>query len=174
MFSSYEDLMQTVEERRNDILTLEIDLGAAYSPEYEEAKKSLAQAEGLAKLGDTKFLSDNVDTMKANVAALKPQGKPVWIKYKRLAVMEWAALVKSAGNLNAFEQYEKVLKKTFVGVFGTEDAETPLSDDPRLLSTKGDMGILPGGAMQGVVQAFMSWQNSGGEVSIRPTKSGRA
>lgn len=173
MFSSYEELMQTVEERRKDTLTLEVDLGAEYSPEYEEAKKNLAQAEGLAKLGETKFLSDNVDTMKAKADALKPHGKPVWIKFKRLDLMEWAVLVKSASSMTVFEQYEKVLKKTFVGVYGTEDAEVPLSDDHRLLSSKGTMGILPGGALQGVIQAFMSWQNSGGEVSIRPTKSGR-
>lgn len=173
MFSSYEELMQAVETRRKDVLTLEVDLGSEYSQEYEDAKKELAQAEALKKLsGDQQFLNDNLETLKARVAELKPEAAPIWVKFKRLDLLEWAALVKTQG-LTPIDQYEKCLKKTFIGVFGSEDSEEPLSDDPRLLSTKGDMGILPGGAMNSVVNAFMSWQNSGGEVSIRPTKSGR-
>lgn len=52
-------------------------------------------------------------------------------------------------------------------------APEPLSTDARLLSSKGIDGILPGGALASVVQNFMAWQNSGGDVTIRPTKSGR-
>ena len=85
-------------------------------------------------------------------------------------------LVKQQG-LTPIDQYEKVLPKTFVGVYGQDPEENenvvPLSSDPGLLSSKGGKGILPGGALHLVVQAFMSWQNSGGDVSIRPTKSGR-
>lgn len=174
MFNNYEELMQAVEERRKDELTLEVDLGNEFSQAYEDAKKSLAQAEAMQKIaGEQQFLNDNIDTLKAKVEELKPDPRPVWVKFKRLELLQWASLVKSQG-MTPIDQYEKVLDKTFVGVFGTPDAEEPLSTDPALLSTKGDRGILPGGAMNSVVNAFMSWQNSGGEVSIRPTKSGRA
>jgi hypothetical protein len=90
------------------------------------------------------------------------------------------------GGLDAVDQYEKVLPKTFIGVFGSDpvrpddlpveaewEAPKPLSTDGSLVSSKGVNGILPGGALHSVVQNFMAWQNSGGEVSIRPTKSGR-
>ena len=173
MFSSYEELMQAVEKRRKDELVLEVDMGAEFSQAYEDAKKELAQAHALKKLaGDQQFLNDNLTALESRVAELKPESKPVWIKFKRLDLLEWAVLVKTQG-LTPIDQYEKVLNKTFIGVFGSEDAEEPLSADPRLLSTKGDMGILPGGAMNSVVSAFMAWQNSGGEVTIRPTKSGQ-
>lgn len=173
MFSSYEELMQAVEDRRKDELVLEIDMGSEYSQEYEDAKKELAQSKAIKKLaGDQQFLNDNLTALENRVAELKPVAKPVWVKFGRLSLLEWAALVKAQG-LTPIDQYEKALAKTFIGVFSSEDAAEPLTDDYRLLSTKGDMGILPGGAMNSVVQAFMSWQNSGGEVSIRPTKSGR-
>ena len=172
--NNYEDLMKAVETRRKDQLSLEVDLGSEYSQEYEDAKKALTTAEGMAAIaGGQKFLSDNIETLKAKVASLKPEGAPVWLKYSRLSLIEWAALVKTGGELTPVDQYEKVLKKTFIGVFNDPDAAEPLSDDPRLASSKGDLGILTGGAMQNVVQAFMSWQNSGGDVTIRPTKSGR-
>lgn len=173
MFNSYEELMQAVEKRRKDELVLEIDLGGEFSQAYEDAKKELAQSHAIKKLaGDQQFLNDNLTALEARVAELKPETKPVWVKFSRLELLEWATLVKTQG-LTPIDQYEKVLKKTFIGVFSSEEAEEPLSDDHRLLSTKGDMGILPGGAMNSVVNAFMSWQNSGGEVSIRPTKSGQ-
>ena len=175
MFNSYEELMQTVEERRKDVLTLEIDLGSQYSQEYEDAKRELQQAKALKSLaGNQPFLADNEAALEARVAELKPEGRPVWIRYQRLSLAEWSVLVKQA-NLTPIEQYEKVLPKTFVGVWG-QDPDTgaePLSTDGALLSSKGDKGILPGGALHQVVQAFMAWQNSGGEVSIRPTKSGQ-
>ena len=175
MFNSYEELMQAVEERRKDVLTLEIDLGSQYSQEYEDAKRELQQAKALKSLaGNQAFLADNEAALEARVAELKPKGRPVWIRYQRLSLAEWSVLVKQA-NLTPIEQYEKVLPKTFVGVWG-QDPDTgaePLSTDGALLSSKGDKGILPGGALHQVVQAFMAWQNSGGDVSIRPTKSGQ-
>jgi hypothetical protein len=173
MFNSYEDLMKAVEDRRNEELTLEVDLGNGFSQDHEDAKRNLKVAESLGTLaGNQPFLNDNLDSLKAKVEETRPPSQPVWIKFKRLSLMEWAVLIKTQG-ITPVDQYEKVLNKTFVGVFNSPDSETPLSDDPRLLSTKGDLGILPGGAMHSVVQAFMSWQNSGGDVSIHPTKSGR-
>lgn len=173
-FNSYEDLMKAVEDRRKDFLVLEVDLGSEYSQEYEDAKKSLETAKGLNMIASgQKFLNDNIETLEKQVEDLRPTGEPVWLKYSRLSLIEWAALVKSGGEMTPVEQYEKVLKKTFVGVYGTADVDVALSDDPRLVSSKGDLGILTGGAMQSVVKAFMSWQNSGGDVTIRPTKSGR-
>ena len=63
-FNSYEELMQVVEERRADVLTLEVDMGAKYSPEYEAAKRELKQAEALKSLtGDQQFLNDNVEAL---------------------------------------------------------------------------------------------------------------
>ena len=176
-FSSYEELMEAVEERRQDTLTLEVDLGGTYSQEHEDAKKALQQAQALKMLtGDQQFLSDNLAELEARVAETKPEGKPVWIRFKKLSLMEWAMLVKQQG-LTPIDQYEKVLPTTFVGVYGQDPEENenvvPLSSDPGLLSSKDGNGILPGGALHLVVQAFMSWQNSGGDVSIRPTKSGR-
>lgn len=173
MFNSYEELLQAVQERRQDHLVLEIDLGNTYSQEHEDAKKELAQAKAMKTLaGNQEFLTDNIAGLQARVEETKPEPAPVWVKFSRLDLMEWAVLVKQQG-LTPIDQYEKVLNKTFVGVYNAPDAEEPLSDDPRLMSTKGDLGILPGGAMHSVVQTFMSWQNSGGDVSIRPTKSGQ-
>lgn len=176
MFNSYEELMQAVEERRSDTLTLDVDLGGQYSQEYEDAKTELQQAKAMRTItGGQGFLADNLAELEASVAALKPAPRSVWIRFSRLKLGEWAMLVKQA-NLTPIDQYEKVLAKTFVGVYGQDpdsgDVE-PLSTDPSLLSSKGNNGILPGGALHQVVQAFMSWQNSGGEVSIRPTKSGQ-
>jgi len=174
-FNSYEELMQAVEERRADVLIIEVDLGAKYSQEYEDAKAELQQAKALKTLtGNKDFLADNLASLEANVAETKPEARPVWIKYSRLQLGEWAMLTKQA-NLTPVDQYEKVLQKTFVGVFGTdEDDAEPISTDAALVSSKSDKGILPGGTLHGVIQAFMSWQNSGGDVSIRPTKSGHA
>lgn len=174
MFNSYEDLMQAVTERRKDQLVLEVDMGSEYSNEYEAAKRELKQAQAFKTLaGDQEFLSDNLAALEAKAESLKPKARPVWIRFSRLDLIEWSALMKQQ-NMSPIDQYEKVLNKTFIGVYGSPDSEAePLSDDPRLLSTKGDLGILPGGAMHQVVQTFMSWQNSGGDVNIRPTKSGQ-
>ncbi|QFG04685.1 tail assembly chaperone [Microbacterium phage ChickenKing] len=174
-FNSYEELMQAVEERRKDTLTLEVDMGATYSQEHEDAKRELAQAKGLKMLtGNQEFLADNLDALEARVAETKPEAKSVWVRFNRLSLGEWSALLKMAG-IQPIDQYEKVLPKTFVGVYGQdpdEEGVEPLSTDPALLSSKGDKGILPGGMLHQVVQAFMAWQNSSGDVTIRPTKSG--
>lgn len=174
-FNSYEELMQAVEERRQDTLTLEIDLGGQYSQEHEDAKKELAQAKAMKTLTGGGFMSDNLETLEARVAETKPEPRPVWVRFKRLSLGEWSSLIKMAG-VQPVDQYEKVLPQTFVGVFGQDPdigGVEPLSTDPSLLSSKGDKGILPGGALHQVIQAFMSWQNSGGDVQIHPTKSGR-
>lgn len=178
MFNSYEELMAAVEERRQDVLTLEVDLGSKYSQEYEDAKSALQQAEALATVAGQTFLNDNIEALKARVAETKPEGNSVFVQYKRLMLGEWAMLTKQA-NLTPIDQYEKVLQKTFIGVYGRDpeadapgEVIEPLSVDPALLSSRGDRGILPGALLHQVVQAFMAWQNASGEVSIRPTRSG--
>jgi len=179
-FSSYEELQAAVEQRRKSVLTLEFEVGNAYSQEHEDAKKELAQAKALKTLtGGQGFLADNLDDLEDLVVLTKPEGNSVWVQYRQLDLGEWALLVKQTG-LSPVEQYEKVLPKTFIGVYGTDPTEaaegeevTPLSTDGALMSSKGVKGILSGGALHQVVQAFMTWQNSGGEVTIRPTKSGR-
>lgn len=177
-FNSYEDLMQAVEERRQDTLTLEVDMGGKYSQEHEDAKTELKQAKALKMLtGDQQFLSGaNLDELEQRVADTRPEERNIWIRFNKLSLAEWAILIKKQG-MTPLDQYETVLPKTFVGIYGEDpdlDGVTPLSEDPALLSSKGGRGILPGGALHSVVQSFMTWQNSGGEVSIRPMKSGRA
>lgn len=186
-FASYEELKAAVEARRKSVLTLEVDLGGSYSQEHEDAKKELAQAKAMKTvMGGQGFLADNLEDLEARVAETKPESNSVWVQYRQLDLGEWALLTKQA-TLTPIEQYEKVLVKTFIAVYGTDpvkpddfpenevwETPEPLSTSPALLSSKGVDGILPGGALHQVVQAFMSWQNSGGEVSIRPTKSGRA
>ena len=177
-FNSYEELQAAVEKRRKSVLTLEVDLGGAYSTEHEAAKKELATAQAMRTLtGAQGFLADNLAELEERVANTKPESNSVWVQYKQLDLGEWALLVKQT-NLTPVDQYEKVLPKTFIGVYGQDPTEPadepvlPLSTDASLLSSKGNAGILPGGALHQVVQAFMAWQNSGGDVSIRPTKSG--
>jgi hypothetical protein len=180
VFNSYEELVAAVEERRKSILTLEVDLGGNYSVEHEDAKKELNQAKAMKTVIGSGFLADNMDALQARVAATKPESNSVWVQYRQLDLEEWAALVKGQG-MTPLDQYEKVLIKTFIGVYGQDPVDdegkpvegvAPLSTKPALLSSKGTEGILPGGALHQVVQTFMAWQNSGGEVSIRPTRSG--
>lgn len=189
VFASYEELRAAVAKRRSEILTLEVDLGSDYSPEYEAAKAELAQAKAMKIATGGGFLGgDPVPGLEARVAMLKPEANNVYIQYRKLDLGEWAALLKQAGN-NSIDQYEKVLPKTFVGVYGQDPVKPedwdethpdepwvqpePLSTEAKLLSSKGIDGILPGGALNSVIQNFMAWQNSGGDVTIRPTKSGR-
>lgn len=182
-FNSYEDLKATVEERRKDVLTLEIDMGAAYSPEHEAAKTELQQAKAMRSLtGGQGFLGDNLDALEERVRETKPESNSVWVRYRRLDLNQWAELV-GKGGLSPVQQYEKVLPETFIGVWGVDPSAAeeageatpePLSTNGALLSSKGVDGILPGGGLHSVVQNFMAWQNSGGDVTIRPPKSGRA
>jgi hypothetical protein len=182
VFSSYEELMATVEERRKDTLTLEIDLGGRYSPEHEQAKAELAQAKAMKTVIGGQFLGDNTAELEQRVADTKPESRAVWIRFEKLDLNEWAALMKQTA-VNPVDQYERVLAQTFVGVFGEDPnpdekpegwvEPEPLTKDPLSVSSKGgSKSILPGGALHSVVQNFMAWQNSGGDVTIRPTKSG--
>jgi len=183
-FNNYEELKEAVKARRASVLTLEVDMGGTYSQEHEDAKKELAQAKAMKQVIGNGFLSDNLAELEQRVAETKPESNSVWVQYHQLDLDEWALLIKQQG-LSAIEQYEKVLAKTFIGVYGVdpvaEDEEgellhpeaKPLTTDAASMSSKGNAGILPGGSLHQVVQAFMNWQNSGGDVSIRPTKSGR-
>jgi hypothetical protein len=182
-FNSYEELKAAVEARRASVLTLEVDLGSTYSQEHEDAKKELTQAKAMKQVIGQGFLADNLSELEQRVAETKPESNSVWVQYHQLELGEWALLIKQQG-LTPVDQYEKVLVKTFIGVYGVdpvaEDEEgnlinpdaKPLTTDAASMSSKGNAGILPGGSLHQVVQAFMSWQNSGGDVSIRPTKSG--
>jgi hypothetical protein len=183
-FATYEELKAAVEARRKSVLTLEVDLGGTYSQEHEDAKKELATAKGMKALtGGAGFLGDNIAELEQRVADTRPETQSIWIQFSQLTLDEWGKLLKQA-NLTAFDQYERVLPQTFIGVFGEDpdpdekpegwEAPKPLTTDARSVSTRGGAdALLPGGSLHSVVQAFMSWQNSGGEVSIRPTKSGR-
>jgi hypothetical protein len=187
-FSSYEELMAAVEERRKETLTLEIDLGTKYSPEYEEAKKELATAKAMkAVVGGQGFLGDNIGALEQRVAELKPEPRSIWVQYTKLDLNEWAALIKMSG-MTPVDQYERVLSKTFVGVFGQDPVQPedwdeeangpwekpdPLITESLSVSSKGGAkSLLPGGSLHSVVQNFIAWQNSGGDVTIRPTRSG--
>lgn len=187
MFNTLEELKAAVEERRKDILTLEVDLGGKYSQEHEDAKRALATAKGMQTLaGGGGFLANNLEELEQRVADTKPESNLVWIQYKKIPLDEWSLLIKDKTNMSATEQYEKVLIKVFVGLYGSDPvpddadkgegwvAPEPLSTDPRLVSSRGVDGILSGPLLPSVVAQFMAWQNSGGDVSIRPTKSGRA
>lgn len=187
VFNTYEELMGAVEERRAEILTLEVDLGSKYSPEYEAAKAELQQAKAMKMATGGGFLGDPTAALEARVAELKPEARVVFIQYSKLPLGEWRTLLTGVGQ-NSIDQYEKVLPKTFIGVFGQdpvkpEDWDTehpgeewvkpePLITDARMVSSKVDTGILPGGSLASVVQNFIAWQNSGGDVTIRPTRSG--
>jgi len=186
-FSSYEELMAVVEERRKDLLTLEIDLGSKYSPEHEQAKANLAEAKAMRSIVGQSFLGgDNIAELEQRVADTRPQASAIFIQFEKLDLNEWSALVRKTG-MTPIDQYESVLSKTFVGLFGEDPVQPddfpedevwvkpePLTTDSLSVSSRGgSKTVLPGGALHSVVQNFISWQNSGGEVSIRPTKSGR-
>lgn len=185
-FNSYEELKAAVEERRKGVLTLEVDLGGDYSPEHEQAKKDLQIAKGMkAVVGGGGFLAgDNLEALERAVEETRPQSPSIWVQFRKLDLAEWAALIKQQTSMTQIDQYERVLPKTFIGVFGEDPAPDekpegwvapePLTEDAKSVSTRGgNDSLLPGGALHQVVQSFMAWQNSGGDVSIRPMKSGR-
>ena len=179
MFNSYEELKAHVEQQRENTLTLEIDLGGTYSPEYESAKEDLTKAKALQLVVGNQgggFLSNNLEELEAKVAELRPEPKLVWLRFSKLPLEKWAALLKQTG-VSPVEQFESVLPDTFIGLFNQDPDQVeglePLIADPDVLRTGSSMAVLPGSSLQGVIQAFMSWQNSGGEVNIHPTKSGR-
>jgi hypothetical protein len=187
VFSSYEELMAAVEERRKDILTLEVDLGSKFSPEHEQAKADLMQAKAMKTVIGGGFLGDNIPQLEQRVADTRPESRSIWIQFEKLDLAEWSALVRKTG-MTPMDQYESVLAKTFIGVFGEDPVRPddldenevwtkpePLTTDSLSVSSKGgSKAVLPGGGLHSVVQTFMTWQNSGGDVNIRPTKSGRA
>ena len=174
--NSYEELMEIVNARRDGQLCLEIDLGSEYSVEHEDAKAELQKAEVLKNLtgSDTQFLSDNLETLRERVEATRPTPNVVYARFSRIGDKELSVLRKE-GNRTPYQQYEFVLQKVFLGLFnGPDDDASLLGDNPNLVSTEPGMGsVLQGSAVQNVVQAFMNWQNNGGEVNISPTKSGR-
>lgn len=183
VFSTYEELMAAVEERRKDILTLEVDLGSGYSPEHEDAKKALEQAKAMQNIAGN-FLASNIPDLEQRVADTRPPQRLIWLQFEKLDLNEWRGLMNQAG-MTPVDQFEKVLPKTFKGLFGSDpapaeedkpegwEAPKPLTTDPLSVSSRGGAkSVLPGGALHSVVQSFMAWQNSGGEVTIRPTKSG--
>lgn len=184
-FNTLNELMEAVEERRQTTLTLEIPINTPYSQEYEDAKAELQKAEGMKALtGGVNFLGgDQIEELKARVAELEPESDSVWVRFKRLPLREWTLLIRKQG-LTPLDQYEQVLIDTFAGLWGVDpdpdekpefwEEPEPLTTDPQYVSSKGDLGILPGSALNSVVQTFINWQNAGGAISIRPTKSGRA
>jgi hypothetical protein len=182
VFATYEELQAAVEKRRSEILTLEVDLGTDYSPEYEAAKKELEMAKAMKTVTGGGFLGDNIAPLEAKVEELRPQPNSVFIQFRKLELGQWAKLLTGVAG-NQIDQFERTLPDTFIGIYGTDPVKPddagddwvkpePLSTDAALLSSKGNQGILPGGALNAVIQNFMAWQNSGGDVTIRPTKSG--
>lgn len=190
VFNNLDELKAAVEDRRQAVLTLEIDLGGTYSAEHERAKEELAKAEGMALLlqqGGGTFLNggeSQIDRLRQRVADTKPETPSIWVQFKKLDLEEWRNITKRV-SLDQIEQYEQVLSKTFIGLFGEDPAPEekpegwvppePLTTNPISVSSRGGAeALLPGGSLASVVQNFMVWQNSGGDVTIRPTKSGRA
>lgn len=189
VFNSLEELKAAVADRRQAILTLEIDLGGEYSEEHEQAKQDLAKAEGMKMLmqqGGGQFLNgsdEHIERLRQRVAETRPETPSIWIQFSKLDLEEWRALTKRT-TLDQFDQYEQVLAQTFVGLYGEDPAPEikpegwvkpePLTTNPLSVSSRGGAeALLPGGSLASVVQNFMIWQNSGGDVTIRPTKSGR-
>lgn len=171
--NSYEELMAVVNDRQEERLVLEVELGTKYSQEYEDAKRELRQAKSLKTVaGDQEFLSDNVNQLQAKVESLKPESKTVWLAFKRIDLKTWSLLVKKGANQSPLDQYERVLEDTFIGIFRSPEAtpEDLLSDDHELVSYNSPKCILSSGLLQNLVNSFMTWQNSGGNVTIHPTK----
>lgn len=174
MINSYEELLEVAKKRREETLTIEVDMGAVYSQPHEDAKRELQKAEALQSLGgNTEFLSNNLEKLKQRVEETRPEPNLIWVRYRRLDLPTWSMLSKQAkANTSAIDQYEKVLEKVFVGIFNDPDSQEPLATDHNLVSTSNANSILPGGVLNSVINSFMQWQNSGGEVSIHPTSSG--
>lgn len=175
MFNTYEELLAHSDRRKDDVLTLEVDLGGVYSQEHEDAKEELQKMEALQMLtGESGgFLSNNLPELRARVEATRPEQALVWLKFKRLPLKAWSALSKKQG-MTPIDQFEAALDDTFIGLFGSDEPGVePLSINPDCLRLDSESAILPGAALHSVVQSFMSWQNAGGDVVIRPTRSGQ-
>jgi len=172
MISTYEELRRIVEERRSDTLTLEVELGVDYTQEWVDAKQELEQARAMDLLKGASFLSSSVKALEEKVQALAPTVEVVWLRYGRVPLLLWASLAKEQGG-KAIEQYERVLKDTFIGLYGDADCTVLITDDYHVVSQDSPNCILMPGTLMSVIRTFMDWQNSGGRVSIRPTKSGQ-
>ena len=96
----------------------------------------------------------------------------MWLAFKRIDLKTWSLLVKKGANQSPLDQYERVLEDTFIGIFRSPEAtpEDLLSDDHELVSYNSPKCILSSGLLQNLVNSFMTWQNSGGNVTIHPTK----
>lgn len=169
MINTFDELLERVEQGRNAVLTLELEVGAPYSKEYEDAKKQVEQARALELLaGDNKaFLGGSLDELVAKAEALKPKADIVELKFRKVSLNDWNKLLREPGE--ALEQYNTLAKKTFIGVFA-EGGEEPLSTDSALVRPESAKCIVPPGAISPLVQAFLEWQSSGGAVEVRPTK----
>lgn len=183
VFNSYEELLAAAKKRRAAVLTLEVDLGVEYSPEHEKAKQDYAEAKAMGQIFQG-LGGKNLEQLEQRVAETKPEPNNIWIQYKKLDLGEWTALMKSGG-MDPIGQYERVLPKVFVGVYGQDPAPDeadkpedwempePLTTDARSVSSLAEEEcLLPGGSLGSVINTFIAWQNSGGDVNIRPTRSG--
>lgn len=173
--NTFEELMSLVEERQNDRLILEVDMGGGYSEEHQRAKEDLQKAEAMLMLRGDDFIGDTLAAQRARVEETRPESVSVWVAFGRIDLKSWSLLVKQGKNMQPIDQYEKALPKTFLGVYSRPECDSNhlLSDDHRLVSSQDEKGILSGGVLNEVISAFMQWQNSGGEVTIHPTKSGQ-
>jgi hypothetical protein len=171
-FANYEELKAAVEARRAETLTLEVDVATPFSQEHEDAKRELQEAKAMKAITGGGFLGDNVAALEERVASTRPASASIFLRYKKLDLVEWSNLMKKAG-LQPMDQYEETLPQTFVGLYGQhpdsgteEQPVEPFTTDPTVASSRHANGLLPGGALHGVVQTYLNWQNSGGEVTI--------
>ena len=164
MFTSFDELKKAVEERRQDTLTLELDMSGEYCQAYEDAKSDLQTAKLLKAATGVEFMGD---TTPEQIDGMRPNSQPVWLKFRRLPVAKWSLLVKSAQQMDALAQYESILPEIFLGVWGDPDADQPLTTDPKHVGTGKD-SVLSGSQLVQVMQAVLKWQNSGGDVVVNP------
>ena len=166
MFTTFEELKKAAAERRQDTLTLELDMSGEYCQEYEDAKTDLQASKLLSAATGVEFMGD---TTPEQIAGMRPNSQPVWLKFKRLPVAKWSLLVKSAQQMDALAQYENILPEIFLGIWGDPDADQPLTTEPKHVGTSKD-SVLSGSQLVQVVQAVLKWQNSGGDVVVNPTR----
>lgn len=165
--NSYEELLALVEERRQDTLTIAVDMGGEYSSEHEEAKQALQASKALRTLtGEDQFLSTSgLDSLQRQVDETRPPSVQIYIRFKKIPLSMWTALM-SKNQTNALQQFHEILPETFLGIWGDPDAENPLTSDWTSVDPMNDKCILPGGSIVQIIQTFMNWQNSGSDVTV--------